>query len=118
MEIIRVAWLFPLLILTACQGKSLSDTAAQNDEPTEWTFDFFTPRALPALVTYAVVQDADGKVYEFNTLNRTSALPDVIGEWNDKDRVSGGYWNHVKRPPDILFFAGTRLSIKKSMRPH
>ncbi|TWD38230.1 DUF2931 family protein [Pantoea sp. SJZ147] len=113
MEIIRVAWLFPLLILTACQGQSLPGSDPQNDEPVEWTFDFFTPKALPALVTYAVVQDADGKVYEFNTLNRTSVLPDVIGEWNDKDRVSGGYWNHVKRPPRHIIFCWDSIIDKK-----
>ena len=113
MEIIRVGCLLPLLALAACQGKSLPGTVAQIDEPTEWTFDFFTPKALPAVVTYAVVQDADGKVYEFNTLNRTSALPDVIGEWNDKDRVSGGYWNHVKRPPRHIIFCWDSIIDKK-----
>lgn len=92
-----MACLLPLLALAACPGKSLPGAVAQNDEPTKWTFNFLTPRALPVRVTYAVVQDTDGKVYAFNTLNRTSDLPDIIGEWNDNDRVSGGYWNHVKR---------------------
>lgn len=113
MEIIRVASLLPLLALAACQGKSLPGTAAHSDVPTEWTFDFFTPRALPALVTFAVVQDADGKVYEFNTLNRTSALTDVIGEWNDRDRAPGGYWNHVKRPPRHIIFCWDSIIDKK-----
>ena len=113
MEIIRVTWLLPLLGLTACQGSALPGTAAQNGMPTEWTFDFFTPKALPAVVTYAVVQDAEGQVYEFNTLNRTSALPGVVGGWNDKDRASGGYWNHVKRPPRHIIFCWDSVIDKK-----
>ncbi|AIR62238.1 lipoprotein [Cedecea neteri] len=120
MEITRIVWFLPLLLLTACQGKPSSDAAPapQNALPTKWTFDFFTPKALPALVTYAVVQDADGKVYEFNTLNRTAALPDVIGKWNDKDRVSGGYWNHVERPPRHIIFCWDSIIDKKVYETH
>ncbi|MFB5744849.1 DUF2931 family protein [Cedecea sp. S5-13] len=113
MEITRTAWLLPLLLLTACQGKPLSDAATQKGVPTKWTFDFFTPKALPALVTYAVVQDANGKVYEFNTLNSTPDLPKVIGEWNDKDRAPGGYWNHVERPPRHIIFCWDSIIDKK-----
>jgi len=113
MEITRVAWLILLLSPTACQDNSLSDTAVQNAVPTEWNFDFFTPKALPALVTFAVVQDADGKVYEFNTLNRTSNLPGIVGGWNDKDRASGGYWNHVKHPPRHIIFCWDSVIDKK-----
>lgn len=113
MEITRTTWFLPLILLTACQGKPLSDTAPQNAMPTKWTFDFFTPKALPALVTYAVVQDANGKVYEFNTLNSTPDLPKVIGEWNDKDRAPGGYWNHVERPPRHIIFCWDSIIDKK-----
>jgi len=113
MEIIRVACLLPLLALVACQGKSLPGTAAHSDEPKEWTFDFFTPKALPAVVTFAVVQDADGTVYRFNTLNSTPDLSKVIGEWNDKDRAPGGYWNHVKQPPRHIIFCWDSIIDKK-----
>lgn len=59
MEIIRTAGLFSLLVLTACHSAGRAGSSAvKNDAPTEWTFDFFTPKALPALVTFAVVQDA------------------------------------------------------------
>ncbi|MDW8847683.1 DUF2931 family protein [Erwinia sp. MMLR14_017] len=118
MEITRVTWLILLLSLTACQDNSLSDTAVQNAVPTEWTFDFFTPKALPALVTFAVVQDADGKVYEFNTLNRTSNLPGIVGGWNDKDRASGGYWNHVKRPLRPFIFCWDSIIDKRVYETH
>lgn len=113
MEIIRVIWLLPLLVLTACQGHSSPATATQSNEPTAWTFDFFTPQALPAVVTFAAVLDADGGDYRFNTLNYTPALSGVIDSWNDKDRAPGGYWNHVKRPPRIIIFCWDSIIDKK-----
>jgi len=118
MEIIRVACLLPLLALTGCQEKSLSDTAAQSNVPAEWTFNFFTPNALPAVVTFAAILDADGKDYRFNTLNSTPDLPEVIGEWNDKDRAPGGYWNHVKRPPRHIIFCWDSIIDRKVYETH
>lgn len=113
MEIIRVACLLPLLALAACQGKSLPSTAAYGYVPEEWWFNFFTPKALPALVTFAVVQDTDGKVYEFNTLDSTKALNGVVGEWNDNARTLNGHWNHVKRPSRHIIFCWDSVIDKK-----
>ncbi|MEN4912301.1 DUF2931 family protein [Erwinia amylovora] len=118
MEITRLAGLLPVLMLTACQGADQPGTVAQNGVPTKWTFNFFTPQALPALVTFAVVQDAGGKVYEFTTLNSTPDLPRVIGEWNDKDRAPGGYWNHVERPPRHIIFCWDSVMDKKVYETH
>lgn len=119
MEIIRLAGLLSVLALTACNGAGQPNAvAAKNDVPTEWKFDFFTPKALPALVTFAVVQDADGTIYRFNTLNSTPDLPKVIGEWNDKDRAPGGYWNHVERPPKHILFCWDSIIDKKVYETH
>ncbi len=119
MEIIRLAGLLSVLALTACNGVGQpSAVAAKNDVPTGWKFDFFTPKALPALVTFAVVQDADGTIYRFNTLNSTPDLPKVIGEWNDKDRAPGGYWNHVERPPKHILFCWDSIIDKKVYETH
>ncbi|WP_300002203.1 DUF2931 family protein [uncultured Cedecea sp.] len=119
MEIIRLAGLLSVLTLTACNGASQRNAvAAKNDVPTEWKFDFFTPKALPALVTFAIVQDADGTIYRFNTLNSTPDLPKVIGEWNDKDRAPGGYWNHVERPPKHILFCWDSIIDKKVYETH
>lgn len=118
MEITRFAGLLSVLTLTACHGAGQPNTAAQNGVPIKWTFNFFTPKALPAVVTFAVVQDADGKVYEFNTLNSTPDLPNVIGEWNDKDRAPGGYWNHVERPPRHIIFCWDSVIDKKVYETH
>ena len=118
MEIIRLAGLIPVLVLTACHGIDQPNTSVKNDVPTEWKFNFFTPKALPALVTFAAILDADGKDYRFNTLNSTSALPGVIGEWNDKDRAPGGYWNHVDSPPKHIIFCWDSIIDKKVYETH
>ncbi|MGN8162602.1 DUF2931 family protein [Pantoea sp. 22096] len=113
MEIKRMAGLLTILVLTGCQVEAHTNDSPQNGEPAEWTFDFFTPKALPALVTFAVVQDAEGTIYRFNTLNSTPDLPKVIGGWNDKDRAPGGYWNHVERPPKHIIFCWDSIIDKK-----
>ncbi|VEA68914.1 Protein of uncharacterised function (DUF2931) [Serratia plymuthica] len=114
MEIMRLAGLFSVLTLTACQGAGQPNVAAvKSDVPTEWKFNFFTPKALPALVTFALVQDADGKVYEFNTLDSTKALYDVVGEWSDSARALNGYWNHIERPPKHIIFCWDSVIDKK-----
>jgi hypothetical protein len=119
MEIRRLAGLLLALALTACQGAGPSGTAvAKNDLPGEWWFHFFTPKALPALVTFVVVQDAKGKVYKFNTLDSTKALNSVVGEWNNNVRVVNGYWNHVENPPRHIIFCWDSLIDKKVYETH
>lgn len=69
-------------------------------------------------MTFAVVQDSDETIYRFNTLNSTPDLPKVIGEWNDKDRAPGGYWNHVERPPKHILFCWDSIIDKKVNKTH
>ncbi|WP_431022611.1 DUF2931 domain-containing protein [Erwinia rhapontici] len=118
MEIKRIAGLLSLLILTACQGAGQPNKTTQNMEPTEWKFNFFTPKALPALVTFVVVQDAAGTVYQFNTLDSTQALHDVTGEWNDSARAVNGHWNHVEKPPKHIIFCWDSVIDKKVYETH
>ncbi|VEI21320.1 Protein of uncharacterised function (DUF2931) [Serratia plymuthica] len=114
MEIMRLAGLLSVLTLTACHGAGQPKVAAvKNDVSTEWRFNFFTPKALPALVTLAVVQDAGGEVYEFNTLDSTKALYDVVGGWSDSARALNGYWNHIERPPKHIIFCWDSVIDKK-----
>ncbi|MGB8666519.1 MAG: hypothetical protein WCD24_17540 [Serratia inhibens] len=54
-------------------------TAVKNEVPTEWKFNFFTPKALSALVTFAVVIGTDDWVFRFVTLDSTPDLDKVIG---------------------------------------
>ena len=118
MEIIRLAGLLPVLALAACHGTGQSNTVVKNDVPTVWKFNFFTPKALPAVVTFAVIIDADGTVYRFNTLDSTKALHGVIGEWNDSARALSGYWNHLERPPKYILFCWDSVIDKTVYETH
>ncbi|QXN61733.1 MULTISPECIES: DUF2931 family protein [Serratia] len=99
MFLTRLAGLLLILVLMACHGAGQPDASVQNDVPTEWKFNFFTPKALPALVTFVAILGAKGTDYRFNTLDSTPDLDKVIGNWNDTDRAPGGHWSHVKHPP-------------------
>jgi len=118
MEIIRLAGLIPVLVLTACHGTDQPNTSVKNDVPTEWKFNFFTPKALPAVVTFAVVQGTDGTIYRFNTLDSTKALNGVIGEWNDSARALNGHWNHVDSAPKHILFCWDSVIDKKVYETH
>lgn len=118
MEITRMAGLLPLLLLTACHGAGQSEVAVKNDVPTEWNFNFFTPQALPAVVTFVAILDADGTDYRFNTLDSTKALYDVVGEWNDRARALNGHWNHVKQPPIHILFCWDSVIDKRVYETH
>lgn len=113
MEITRLAGLLSVLVLTACHGAGQPNASAQNDVQKEWKFNFFTPQALPAVVTFAVVLDADGGASRFVTLDSTKALYDVTGEWNDSARALNGHWNHTQSPPKQIFFCWDSVIDKK-----
>ncbi|BCQ36267.1 DUF2931 family protein [Erwinia rhapontici] len=113
MSITRLSALLPLLLLTACQGAAQSGSTAQSDRPERWNFNFFTPKALYAVVTFAVVIDAENQASRFVTLNKTPAMDEVTGEWNTHSRVSRGHWNHVKYPPKQMFFCWDSVIDKK-----
>jgi hypothetical protein len=113
MKITRLAGLLPVLLLTACHGAGQPEASVRNDVPTEWKFNFFTPQALPAVVTFVAILDAGGTDYRFNTLDSTKALYDVVGEWNDRARALNGHWNHVKQPPRHILFCWDSLIDEK-----
>ncbi|MFV8980049.1 DUF2931 family protein [Serratia fonticola] len=118
MKIIRLAGLLPVLVLMACHGAAQPETSVQNDVPTEWKFNFFTPQALPAVVTFVAILDAGGTDYRFNTLDSTKALYGVVGEWNDRVRALNGHWNHVKQPPRHILFCWDSVIDKKVYETH
>lgn len=113
MKITRLAGLLPVLVLMACHGAGQPQSPVQNDVPTEWKFNFFTPQALPAMVTFVAILDAGGTDYRFNTLDSTKALYGVVGEWNERARALNGHWNHVKQPPRHILFCWDSLIDEK-----
>lgn len=115
MKLTRLAGLLPVLVLTACHSHSAGkpEASVQNDVPTEWKFNFFTPEALPAVVTFVAILDAGGTDYRFNTLDSTKALYSVVSEWNDRARTLNGHWNHVKQPPRHILFCWDSVIDKR-----
>ncbi|MBL5861131.1 DUF2931 family protein [Serratia fonticola] len=113
MFLTRLAGLLPVFVLMACHGAGQPEASVQNDVPTEWKFNFFTPQALPAVVTFVAILDAGGTDCRFNTLDSTKALYGVVGEWNDRARALNGHWNHVKHPPRHILFCWDSVIDKR-----
>ena len=70
----------------------------------KWEFAFFTPKALPAIVTHVRIVDTAGYLNTFNTLDGIHGDPNVIGKWNDKSRTGSIYFNKASHPPQYMIF--------------
>jgi hypothetical protein len=65
------AALILLMALSGCQARAPQTPEDTGEMPYgKWQFDFFTPHALPAFVTRALIIDSEDVVYTFNTLDR------------------------------------------------
>jgi len=114
MEIIRLAGLLSALIITGCQSAVEANTIkSERAAPEEWYFTFITPKALPALVTYAIVMDTKGNAYSFKTLDKTHTGPEIVGSWGDRPRNPPGYWNKIQNPPKYITFCWDSIIDKK-----
>ncbi|MGY2800181.1 hypothetical protein ACVWV0_004457 [Ewingella americana] len=115
MEITRLAVLLPLLTVMGCHATNLEDAPTK---AREWRFNFFTPKALPALVTFVAILDINQIDYRFNTLDSTASLDKVIGKWNDQSRAPGGHWNRIKAPPKVMIFCWDSIIDKRVYETH
>ncbi|MFI3311131.1 DUF2931 family protein [Ewingella allii] len=115
MEIIRLVVLIPLLTVMGCHATNLEDAPTK---AREWRFNFFTPKALPALVTFVAILDINQIDYRFNTLDSTASLDKVIGKWNDQSRAPGGHWNRIKAPPKLMIFCWDSIIDKRVYETH
>lgn len=110
--------LFPLLMLVMVSGCRTGE--AQTPEDTgkmpygEVGFAFFTPRALPAVVTKALIIDNEKVVSTFRTLDRTQSDPDVVGSWNSRTYGVGIQFNKVRHPPALMLFCWDSVIDKKT----
>jgi hypothetical protein len=107
MEIIRLTWLFSVLALTACHSAGQPNANLQNNVPTEWRFNFFTPQVLPAVVTFAVIQELTGRFIDLilSTVRRLCMALSVSG--TTAHARSTGTGITLSAPLSIFFFAGT-----------
>ncbi|WP_455916524.1 DUF2931 family protein [Pantoea agglomerans] len=114
----RLKRLFPLLMLVMVSGCRSGE--AQTPEETgempygKVGFAFFTPRALPAAVTKALIIDSEKVVSTFRTLDSTQSDPDVIGTWNYRTDDGGIQFNKVRHPPVLMLFCWDSVIDKKT----
>ncbi len=121
MRINRIVALSLWLALTGCQAEKQPQgrtvPVAQGDWtlPYEkWEFAFFTPKALPAVVTHARIIDTAGYLYTFNTLDSTQDNPYSVGRWSETVRRSSIHFNKARQPPQYIIFCWDSIIDKKS----
>ena len=114
----RLNAVFPLLMLVMVSGCRAGE--AQTPEDTgempygEVGFAFFTPRALPAVVTKALIIDNEKVVSTFRTLDSTQSDPDVVGTWNNTTYGVGIQFNKVRHSPALMLFCWDSVIDKKT----
>lgn len=108
---------FPLLMLFIVSGCRTGE-ARTPKEPGEMPygevgFAFFTPEALPAVVTKALIIDNEKVVSTYRTLDSTQSDPDVVGTWNRRTNDGGIQFNKTRHPPAQILFCWDSLIDKK-----
>jgi hypothetical protein len=70
----------------------------------KWGFAFFTPHALPAVVTYAALIDSGNVVSKFRTLDSTLNDRDTVQTWSNTTPNGGIIFNKARHPPVSMVF--------------
>ncbi|AYP25336.1 DUF2931 family protein (plasmid) [Pantoea agglomerans] len=108
---------FPLLIMVMVSGCRAGE--AQTPEDTgempygEVDFAFFSPRALPAVVTKALIIDNEKVVSTYRTLDSTPGDPDTTQIWNNWVRMHAQF-NKARHPPALMLFCWDSVIDKKT----
>jgi hypothetical protein len=79
----------------------------------KWDFAFFTPKALYAEVTQALVIDEKGVVYTFRTLDSVQDSAITVGAWNNEVRRHAQF-NKARHPPVMMLFCWDSVIDKKT----
>ncbi|BBE77708.1 MULTISPECIES: DUF2931 family protein [Phytobacter] len=108
------AALILLMTLNGCQAHSPQTPEDTGEMPYgKWQFAFFTPHALPADVTRALIIDSEDVVYTFGTLDRVPGYPGTIGTWNNRVRMHA-HFNKARHPPAMMLFCWDSVIDKKT----
>ena len=78
-----------------------------------WEFAFFTPKALPALVTYVGIIDDKNIIYSFRMLDSTQDSWVTVGTWSNKVRRHAQF-NKARHPPVAMLFCWDSTIDKKT----
>ncbi|EHN8923011.1 DUF2931 family protein [Enterobacter asburiae] len=79
----------------------------------KWDFAFFTPKALYADVTQALVIDEKGVVYTFRTLDAVQPSGVTVGTWSNRVRRNAQF-NQARHPPVMMLFCWDSVIDKKT----
>ncbi|KPA04656.1 hypothetical protein PAP10c_p3290 (plasmid) [Pantoea agglomerans] len=113
----RLKTLFPLLMLVMVSGCRAGEAQAPEDTGEmpygEVDFAFFTPRALPAVVTKALIIDNEKVVSTYRTLDSTPGDPDTTQIWNNRVRMHAQF-NKARHPPALMLFCWDSVIDKKT----
>lgn len=90
-----------------------------------WEFSFFTPKALPADVTYVGIIDDKKILYSFRTLDSVEDSYLTVGTWSNKVGRHAQF-NKARHPPVAMLFCWdsiidkrtyeTRITFSESLR--
>jgi hypothetical protein len=116
MKVKALITLVMLIMLSSCKASEPQTPEETGEMPYgKWDFAFFTPKALPAVVTRAMIIDSGNVVSSYRTLDSTPGDPDTQG-----DGITGSGATLSSTKPVIprypCCFAGTLSSIKKPMK--
>ncbi len=104
-----------VLLVSGCRASEPQTPQETGSMPYgKWGFAFFTPYALPAIVTHAVVIDSGKVVSTFRTLDSTQSDPDTVQFWSDTTPNGGVIFNKVRHPPVSMLFCWDSIIDKKT----
>jgi len=107
-----------LLAIVGCQSAGSITPEETGEMPYGlWGFAFFTPKALPALVTYVGIIDDKNILYSFRTLDWVQEDLSSIGHWDNR-YMRFAQFNKARHPPVAMLFCWDSIIDKKTYETH
>lgn len=107
-----------VLALFGCQsGKSITPEETGKMPYGLIEFAFFTPKALPADVTYVGIIDDKKILYSFRSLDSIQDNWATVSTWNNKVRRHAQF-NKIRHPPVTMLFCWDSVIDKKTYETH
>jgi hypothetical protein len=102
------------LVILGCQSSQIITPEETGEMPYGMVeFAFFTPKALPADVTYVAIIDDMKIVYSFKSLDSIEDNWATVGTWNNKVRRHAQF-NKIRHPPVTMLFCWDSVIDKKT----
>jgi hypothetical protein len=103
-----------LLVVAGCHSAGSITPEETGEMPYGlWEFAFFTPKALPALVTYVGIIDDKNILYSFRTLDITQDSWVTVGTGSNRVRRHAQF-NKARHPPVAMLFCWDSTIDKKT----